>query len=120
MSTTVNTSFSTEDKLNIKKTMLLKIEMYEPKTSCVLFLFGMEYNLHELDFNALAQLLVFICSIKATAKSLGFEDVVLYTGYTLSEWEDDIINCMDRLTIPHIEKKIKELEEELEKEGVNN
>lgn len=83
-----------------------------PKTNCLLVLDDISYNLH---VNTSHQLLVKVNMMVMSAKDLGLDpDKFMISGYSLTDWLDDIKNYIKVNTYKEEKKKLDKLEKQLD------
>lgn len=97
-----------------KKEKLGKISRFSPVTNLSLELEERRFNLNVLNKEGLEKLAIKVNAYNNSAKELGLEGV-LYGGYVLSDWLEDINSKLSILTRKEEEKELLKLEEKLSK-----
>ena len=100
-------------QIEVKKRALKSKERFQPKTSCILTLFGETFNIHTLSKQQMLLLFGQLKSIQTGISSLGETETVLINGYPLSEWIDDLQSRFFILNRKEEETKLKTLEDKL-------
>lgn len=63
---------------------------FAPETSCVIELFGCNFNINVLSKDNLVYLCCQIHALSMAAKDIGLEDQLVISGFPASSWESDI------------------------------
>lgn len=98
-----------------KKKVLKKSKQFSPITNCSIELDGTRYNIHVLSKEKLITLAVKLQSYMTAAKELELLDVYIISGYRVEEWISDIKSKLDVLIQREEEKKLKFMENKLNK-----
>lgn len=66
---------------------------FHPKTTCILTLYGVTYNIHQLDDASLRLLAILLESlIHAEPRVFPDDPEVIVSGFTLRDWQDDVVS----------------------------
>lgn len=104
-------------QIQIKKDKVGKIGNFAPTTNQVLHLDGAVHNINVLGTNKqeLLRLYVKLNSYLMSAKDLGVEDEVEYSGFKLEDWISDVSSKLNNLTKKEETMKLVAMESKLEK-----
>jgi hypothetical protein len=103
------------EQIKAKKEKIGKVGRFTAVTNCSLELDGVRINLNVLDKEKLLQLLVKLNSYFLSAKAVGVETQVEYSGYKLDEWITDVSAKLSILNKKDEERQLSVMEAKLEK-----
>ncbi|MFC0903694.1 hypothetical protein ACFHWD_03195 [Clostridium sp. MT-14] len=98
-----------------KKKELKKLKQFSPITNCSIELDRTRYNINVLTKEQLIALVVKLQAYMTAAKELELLDEYVISGYKVEEWISDIKTKLDVLTQKDEEKKLKFMENKLDK-----
>lgn len=98
-----------------KKEKLNKTGKFVPVTNCSLELDGQRYNIQVLQQEQLIQLMIKVNLYLMSAKDLKLEEDYIINGYKAEEWIVDMKARLDILSRKDEERKLKVMEEKLDK-----
>lgn len=91
--------------IDLKKSLLLKSEKFNPETNCSLTLFGIKYNLHTQTSNNLLFLKSFLLSLNSPS--------LIVDGFKVEDWIKDIEVKYSMINLIAEKLRLKVLEDKL-------
>ena len=96
-----------------KESITAKNVRVASKTTCIMTIDNVNYNLNAMDLNDLTQLMIKLNMYNMSADNLQVDHIVL-KGYVTDIWIEDIKNKINSLSIKQEEKELKQLEARLD------
>lgn len=107
--------------LELKKQIEKKIESmgeykkFTPKTTCILELDGIKFNIHTLAKDQVIHLLVKLYGYRDVANKLSLEEEYFLCGFNINDWIDDINGKLININYKNEMKKLSTMEQKLDK-----
>lgn len=103
-----------KEKINKKKEELAKSSgRFMPITNCSIEFRGTRYNINTFNSDQCVNMMAEINALRMSAENLGV--TLEISGYNVEDWISDIKNKLAVLSIKNEEKKLKQMEMQLEK-----
>lgn len=103
-----------KEKINKKKEELSKSSgRFMPTTNCSIEFRGARYNINTFNSDQCVNMMVELNALRMSAENLGV--TLEISGYNVEDWISDIKNKLAVLSIKNEEKKLKQMEAQLEK-----
>lgn len=116
MSKNDNTILALQEKIGIKEKELNdKQFIFKPKTTCILYYDGEEYNLHTLSWNEGKIILCKLIMLRDTYEKCQFKDSLMLGKFDINDWIDDIVNTLRNIEIRTEEQKLNSYKNKLDK-----
>jgi len=116
MSKNDNTILALQEKIAAKEEELNNAKfIFKPKTTCILYYDGEEYNLHTLSENEAKIILCKLIMLRDTYEKLQFKDSLMLGKFHINDWIDDIGNTLNNIGIRKEEQKLKSYKNKLDK-----
>lgn len=98
-----------------KREFMGEYKKFTPKTTCILELDGIKFNIHTLLKDQVIHLLVKLCGYRDVANKLSLEEEYFLCGFNINDWIDDINGKLIDINYKNDMKKLSTMEQKLDK-----
>lgn len=104
-----------KEQIEEKKKLVSKSKKFTPVTNCSIEIDGVRHNIQVLTKEQLIQMLIKLNAYAASAENLGLLDEYTISGYSVTEWIEDLQAKLDYINRKNEEQKLKSMEAKLDK-----